>query len=75
MFLGWLSSFFYLSSRLSQLYKNWSRKCCEGLSLSMFLCAISANIRYADASNPLQQLQPSRGLEQSSCCCVRNLRV
>lgn len=64
MFLGWLSSLFYLSSRLSQLYKTWSRKCCEGLSTSMFLCAISANIRYADASNALQQLQPCRGLEQ-----------
>lgn len=41
--MGWLSSVFYLLSRTSQLYKNWSRKCCEGLSMSMFLCAISAN--------------------------------
>lgn len=46
VWLGWTSSAFYLSSRSSQLYKNWSRSCCEGLSLSMFLCAISANISY-----------------------------
>mmetsp|Transcript_11659 Transcript_11659/g.35002 ORF Transcript_11659/g.35002 Transcript_11659/m.35002 type:complete len:373 (-) Transcript_11659:485-1603(-) len=44
--MGWLSSVFYLLSRTSQLYKNWSRKCCEGLSMSMFLCAISANTSY-----------------------------
>lgn len=46
VWLGWMSGAFYLSSRTSQLYKNWSRSCCEGLSLSMFLCAISANISY-----------------------------
>ena len=52
MWMGWLSSAFYLSSRLSQLYKNWSRKCCEGLSATMFLCAISANVRRAAAGCP-----------------------
>lgn len=46
VFLGWTSSGFYLSSRVSQVYKNWSRKCTEGLSLAMFMCAISANITY-----------------------------
>jgi PQ loop repeat len=45
VWLGYVSSVFYLSSRLSQIYKNYARKCTEGLSVAMFLMAISANVR------------------------------
>jgi PQ loop repeat len=45
VWLGYISSVFYLSSRLSQIYKNYMRKCTEGLSVAMFLMAISANVR------------------------------
>lgn len=44
--IGWASSVFYLGSRVSQIYKNFSRKSAEGLSLAMFGCAIAANITY-----------------------------
>lgn len=44
MWLGYISSVFYLSSRMSQIYKNFMRKCTEGLSVAMFLMAISANV-------------------------------
>lgn len=44
--LGWISSFFYLISRVSQIYKNWQRRATEGLSLSMFACTIVANLLY-----------------------------
>ena len=44
MWLGYISSVFYLSSRLSQIFKNYMRKCTEGLSVAMFLMAISANV-------------------------------
>ena len=44
--IGWSSSGFYLGSRLSQIWKNYSRASAEGLSLAMFACAITANICY-----------------------------
>ena len=44
--VGWSSSGFYLGSRLSQIWKNYSRHSAEGLSLAMFACAITANICY-----------------------------
>ncbi len=44
--IGWASSVFYLGSRVSQIYKNFSRKSAEGLSLAMFGCAIAANVTY-----------------------------
>lgn len=56
MWLGYISSLFYLSSRLSQLYKNWARKCTEGLSVAMFLMAISANVRKLQSSVSLCQI-------------------
>ena len=37
---------FYLGSRLSQIYKNHSRRSCEGLAMSMFFTAACANIAY-----------------------------
>ena len=44
--LGYISSFFYLLSRASQIFKNWQRSATEGLSLSMFACTITANLFY-----------------------------
>lgn len=44
VWFGYISSVFYLSSRMSQIYKNFMRKCTEGLSVAMFLMAISANV-------------------------------
>lgn len=44
--LGYCSSVLYLVSRLSQIWKNYSRSSAEGLAISMFLCAIAANSFY-----------------------------
>ena len=44
--VGYASSVFYLGSRLSQIYKNHSRRSCEGLAMSMFFTAACANIAY-----------------------------
>ena len=44
--LGWTSSVFYLLSRVSQIYKNYSRGATEGLSLHMFGCIVTANLLY-----------------------------
>lgn len=42
--LGYAMVVVYLSSRLPQIHKNWVRKSAEGLSLSMFLLAGTANV-------------------------------
>jgi solute carrier family 66 (lysosomal lysine-arginine transporter), member 1 len=44
--LGYLSCVLYLNSRMAQIYRTWRRRSAEGLALSMFLCAISANLCY-----------------------------
>ncbi|KAJ9534257.1 hypothetical protein QJQ45_006961 [Haematococcus lacustris] len=41
---GYCSMVLYLTSRMSQIYKNWSRKSAEGLSVIMFVFTISANL-------------------------------
>jgi len=41
--MGWMSSALYLTSRLPQVYKNYSRGSVEGLSWLMFLCAFLGN--------------------------------
>ena len=41
-----MSAAFYLGSRCSQLTKNWARRSVEGLAVSMFATAISANLLY-----------------------------
>lgn len=41
---GYCSTCLYLSSRTSQIYKNWSRKSAEGLSVVMFIFTICANL-------------------------------
>ncbi|KXZ42023.1 hypothetical protein GPECTOR_220g471 [Gonium pectorale] len=42
--MGYLSTCFYLASRVSQIRKNLERKSTEGLSQIMFLLTISANL-------------------------------
>jgi uncharacterized protein with PQ loop repeat len=42
--LGYVSSVLYLCSRVSQIYKNWTRKSAEGLALVMFIMAACANL-------------------------------
>ena len=44
--LGYISCVLYLTSRLSQIYKNAQRHSAEGLASSMFLCAVAANSFY-----------------------------
>eukprot|EP01134_Creolimax_fragrantissima_P004521 CFRG4521T1 len=45
--LGWASSILYVVSRLPQLYKNWARKSCEGLSVWMFFFGVIGNATYS----------------------------
>jgi hypothetical protein len=47
--VGYVSSIFYLGSRLSQIYKNQTRRSCEGLSMAMFATAAMANLLYGSA--------------------------
>lgn len=42
--LGWASSVLYLASRASQILKNHKRRSAEGLAMSMFMCAVCANM-------------------------------
>lgn len=42
--LGYVSAAAYLKSRVSQILKNWARGDADGLSISMFLCAICGNL-------------------------------
>uniref|UniRef100_A0A0D6R0G8 PQ-loop repeat family protein / transmembrane family protein n=1 Tax=Araucaria cunninghamii TaxID=56994 RepID=A0A0D6R0G8_ARACU len=49
LLFGWASSVLYLSSRVSQVLKNSSRKSAEGLSLGMIGCAVMANLTYGVA--------------------------
>jgi uncharacterized protein with PQ loop repeat len=42
--LGWVSSVLYLASRLSQIYKNYTRQSAEGLAFAMFVMAACANL-------------------------------
>lgn len=44
--VGYLAMMFYLGGRLAQIAKNKRRRSVEGLSLSMFALAISANVSY-----------------------------
>ncbi|RMX91299.1 hypothetical protein D0868_14070 [Hortaea werneckii] len=53
--LSWLSTALYLTSRLPQLLKNFSRKSTAGLSPTLFLAAFGGNFFYSAAllANPL----------------------
>lgn len=43
---GWISSVFYLFSRISQIAKNMRRRSVVGLALGMFMTAVAANLTY-----------------------------
>jgi uncharacterized protein with PQ loop repeat len=47
--LGYCSSVLYLTSRLSQIWKNYKRGSAEGLAISMFITAICANTFYGSS--------------------------
>ncbi|KAI7205102.1 hypothetical protein KC365_g17726, partial [Hortaea werneckii] len=53
--LSWTSTALYLTSRLPQLLKNFSRKSTAGLSPTLFLAAFGGNLFYSAAllANPL----------------------
>jgi hypothetical protein len=52
--LSWMSTFFYLGSRLPQLYKNHQRRSTAGLSPALFFAAFCGNLFYSTSllSNP-----------------------
>ncbi|OBZ87402.1 putative vacuolar amino acid transporter YPQ3 [Choanephora cucurbitarum] len=45
-FFAWLCTFLYLSSRLPQIYQNFSRRSVEGLSMALFFFAAMGNLTY-----------------------------
>ncbi|KAI8645065.1 PQ loop repeat-domain-containing protein [Parasitella parasitica] len=45
-FFAWLCTFLYLSSRLPQIYQNFRRRSCEGLSMFLFFFAAMGNLTY-----------------------------
>lgn len=47
--LGYASMILYLSSRVSQIKRNYARKSTEGLAKSMFMAAIMANVSYGSS--------------------------
>lgn len=47
MIFGWISAALYIGSRFPQIYKNWSTKSTEGLSILLFIIAVAANLSYA----------------------------
>ncbi|KAL5337033.1 PQ loop repeat-domain-containing protein [Aspergillus crustosus] len=44
--LGYFSAVCYLGARLPQIYKNYSDKSCEGLSLLFFILSLVGNLTY-----------------------------
>lgn len=44
--LGYFSAICYLGARLPQIYKNYSDKSCEGLSLLFFILSLLGNLTY-----------------------------
>ncbi|KAL9120679.1 MAG: hypothetical protein Q9187_002764 [Circinaria calcarea] len=53
--LSWTSTFLYLSSRLPQIYQNYSRRSTAGLSPGLFIAAFFGNLFYSSSllTNPL----------------------
>jgi len=45
--LGWVSSCFYVGSRVAQIRKNWQRQSTEGVASTMFMFAIMGNLTYS----------------------------
>ena len=54
---SWICCAFYLSSRLPQIYRNFERRSCNGLAMSMFGCALMGNVTYS-ASILTKSLDP-----------------
>lgn len=46
LILGYASSFFYLTARLPQIYTNFSRQSCSGLSVLFFILSTVGNLTY-----------------------------
>ena len=46
-FLGWISGFIYLASRVPQIYQTFVTKHVEDLSIVLFACAVLGNSTYA----------------------------
>lgn len=44
--IGSFAALFYFIGRIPQLYRNYYRKTCEGLSLAMFCIIVAANLTY-----------------------------
>ncbi|KKK15814.1 hypothetical protein P175DRAFT_0505299 [Aspergillus ochraceoroseus IBT 24754] len=44
--LGYISAVCYLGARLPQIYKNYTNKSCEGLSLLFFILSLMGNLTY-----------------------------
>jgi uncharacterized protein with PQ loop repeat len=44
--IGCVAAICYFAGRLPQLFRNYYRKSCEGLSLAMFIIIVSANLTY-----------------------------
>ncbi|KAL4881442.1 PQ loop repeat-domain-containing protein [Aspergillus karnatakaensis] len=44
--LGYISAVCYLGARLPQMYKNYTDKSCEGLSLLFFILSLMGNLTY-----------------------------
>lgn len=45
-FFAWVCTFFYLASRLPQIYQNARRRSVEGLSMALFFFAAMGNLTY-----------------------------
>jgi uncharacterized protein with PQ loop repeat len=44
---SWICAFLYFCSRMPQIWLNYKRKSVQGLSISMFMCAVMGNLTYA----------------------------
>lgn len=71
--LGWIASFFYVGSRLPQILKNRQRRSTDGISKSMFLCAVLGNLTYSSGillrSSHLERSIPWL-LASLACMCL-----
>ncbi|RIA91818.1 PQ loop repeat-domain-containing protein [Glomus cerebriforme] len=70
LFIGrvfaWISTILYLTSRMPQIWKNYTRKSVEGLSMFMFIFAALANLSYATSIliNPKLETEPNYLLKE-----------
>lgn len=58
---AWICALLYLTSRLPQIWKNYSRKSVEGLSMLLFIMAFLGNLTYVISalSSPSMSTNPS----------------